>query len=37
MIAIASTGDVARRVFEFDRPVDSGLVAWASSYLNESL
>jgi heat-inducible transcriptional repressor len=37
VIAIASTGDVARRVFEFDRPVDPGLVAWASSYLNESL
>ena len=37
MIAIASTGDVTRRVFEFDRPVDPGLVEWASSYLNESL
>jgi heat-inducible transcriptional repressor len=37
VIAIASTGDVARRVFEFDRPVDRGLVEWASSYLNESL
>jgi heat-inducible transcriptional repressor len=37
VIAIASTGDVARRVFEFERPLDSGLVAWASSYLNESL
>jgi heat-inducible transcriptional repressor len=37
VIAIASTGDVARRVFEFERPVDRGLVAWASSYLNESL
>jgi heat-inducible transcriptional repressor len=37
VIAIASTGDVTRRVFEFDRPVDSGLVEWASSYLNESL
>ncbi len=37
VIAIASTGDVARRVFEFERPVDPGLVAWASSYLNESL
>jgi heat-inducible transcriptional repressor len=37
VIAIASSGDVARRVFEFDRPVDTGLVAWASSYLNESL
>jgi heat-inducible transcriptional repressor len=37
VIAIASSGDVARRVFEFDRPVDRGLVAWASSYLNESI
>lgn len=37
VIGIASTGDVTRRVFEFGRPVDSGLVAWASSYLNESL
>jgi heat-inducible transcriptional repressor len=37
VIAIASTGDVARRVFEFERAVDTGLVEWASSYLNESL
>jgi len=37
VIAIASSGDVARRVFEFGRAVDPGLVAWASSYLNESL
>ena len=37
VIAIASTGDVSRRVFEFGRPVDPGLVEWASSYLNESL
>lgn len=37
VIAIASTGDVARRVFDFDRPVDRGLVEWASSYLNERL
>jgi heat-inducible transcriptional repressor len=37
VIAIASTGDVARRVFEFDRPLDRGLIEWASSYLNESL
>jgi heat-inducible transcriptional repressor len=36
-IAIASTGAVAKRVFEFDGPVDPGLVEWASSYLNESL
>jgi heat-inducible transcriptional repressor len=37
VIAIASTGDVARRVFEFEGPLDPGLVAWASSYLNERL
>jgi heat-inducible transcriptional repressor len=36
-IAIASTGAVAKRVFDFDDPVDPGLVEWASSYLNESL
>jgi heat-inducible transcriptional repressor len=37
VIAVASTGAVAKRVFEFDAPVDPGLVEWASSYLNESL
>ena len=37
VIAIASTGDVTRRVFEFSRAVDPGLVEWASSYLNEKL
>lgn len=37
VIGIASTGDVIRRVFEFGRPLDKGLVEWASSYLNESL
>ncbi len=37
MIAIASSGDVYRRVFEFERAVDPGLVEWASSYLNEQL
>ena len=36
-IAIASTGAVAKRVFDFEHPVDPGLVEWASSYLNESL
>ena len=36
-IAIASTGDVVKRVFDFEQPVDPGLVEWASSYLNESL
>jgi heat-inducible transcriptional repressor len=37
VIAIVSTGDVVRRVFDFEAPVDSGLVTWASSYLNERL
>jgi heat-inducible transcriptional repressor len=36
-IAIASTGAVAKRVFDFKGPVDPGLVEWASSYLHESL
>jgi heat-inducible transcriptional repressor len=36
-IVIASTGAVAKRVFDFDEPVDTGLVEWASSYLNEVL
>jgi heat-inducible transcriptional repressor len=37
VIAIASTGGIAKRVFDFEEPVDPGLVEWASSYLNESL
>src|SRR5215470_1816940 len=37
VIAISSSGDVSRRVFEFGREVDTGLVQWASSYLNEQL
>jgi heat-inducible transcriptional repressor len=37
VIAISSSGAVAKRVFDFDEPVDPGLVEWASSYLNESL
>ncbi len=37
VVAIASNGAVAKRVFDFPAPVDSGLVEWASSYLNESL
>jgi heat-inducible transcriptional repressor len=36
-IAIASSGAIAKRVFDFDESVDPGLVEWASSYLNESL
>jgi len=37
VVAIASNGAVAKRVFDFPSPVDPGLVEWASSYLNESL
>jgi heat-inducible transcriptional repressor len=35
VVVIASNGAVAKRAFTFDDPVDSGLVDWASSYLNE--
>jgi len=37
VVAISSSGDVTKRAFTFDHPVDPGLVEWASSYLNESL
>ena len=37
VVAIADNGDVAKRVFTFERQVDSGLVEWASSFLNERL
>jgi len=37
VVVITSTGVVTKRVFNFSAAVDSGLVQWASSYLNESL
>jgi len=37
VVAIASNGAVAKRVFDFAETVDPGLVEWASSYLNETL
>ena len=37
VVVIASNGEVAKRVFTFDEPVDPGLVEWASSFLNERL
>jgi heat-inducible transcriptional repressor len=37
VVIITSTGGVSKRVFTFERPVDSGLVDWAASYLNEQL
>jgi heat-inducible transcriptional repressor len=37
VVVITSTGGVTKRVFTFDRAIDSGLVAWAGAYLNERL
>ena len=37
VVIITSTGGVTKRVFTFDRPIDSGLVAWAGAYLNERM
>jgi heat-inducible transcriptional repressor len=35
IVVIASNGAVTKRVFTFERPLDPGLIEWASSYLNE--
>jgi heat-inducible transcriptional repressor len=37
VVVIASNGAVAKRVFNFERQLDPGLLEWASSYLNERL
>ncbi len=37
VVVITSTGGVTKRVFRLQRPVDQGLVSWASEYLNERL
>jgi heat-inducible transcriptional repressor len=37
VVVIASNGGVSKRVFTFAGEVDSGLVEWAGSYLNERL
>jgi heat-inducible transcriptional repressor len=37
VVVITSTGGVTKRVISYDEPVDSGLLAWAGSYLNEAL
>ena len=36
-VVITSTGGVAKRLFVFDETVDTGLVDWAASYLNETV
>ncbi len=37
VVVITSTGGVTKRVFTFAEDIDSGLTAWAASYLNEQL
>ncbi|MDX6718965.1 MAG: heat-inducible transcriptional repressor [Solirubrobacteraceae bacterium] len=37
VVIITSTGGVSKRVLTFEAPVDNGLVAWASEFLNEQL
>jgi heat-inducible transcriptional repressor len=37
VVVIATNGAVAKRVFNFERKLDPGLLEWASSYLNERL
>ena len=37
VVIITSTGGVSKRVLTFDAPVDTGLVSWASEFLNEEL
>ncbi len=37
VVIITSTGGVSKRVLTFESPVDTGLVTWASEFLNEEL
>jgi heat-inducible transcriptional repressor len=37
VVIITSTGGVSKRIFTFEEPIDTGLAAWAASYLNERL
>jgi heat-inducible transcriptional repressor len=37
VVVITSTGGVTKRLISYDAPLDSGLVDWAASYLNEAL
>ncbi len=37
VVVISSAGGVTKRTFSFEQPVDTGLVEWASQYLNERL
>ena len=35
VVVITSTGDVGKRLFAFDHPVDPGVAEWAAAFLNE--
>jgi heat-inducible transcriptional repressor len=37
VVVITSTGAVTKRMFAFERPVDTGLAEWAAAFLNERL
>lgn len=37
VVVITDSGNVTKRRFDFEGPVDSGLVSWANGYLNERL
>jgi heat-inducible transcriptional repressor len=37
VVVITSTGGVSKRLFTFRRPIDTGLIDWAASYLNERM
>src|SRR4051794_14641793 len=37
IVVITSTGGVTKRVIPYERPLDTGLLDWARSYLNEEL
>jgi heat-inducible transcriptional repressor len=37
IVVITSTGGVSKRLFTFDRPIDTGLIDWAASYLKERM
>ncbi len=37
IVVITATGDVAKRTFMLEEPVDAGLASWAREYLNEAV
>lgn len=36
VVVITASGDVSKKVFEFEQPLDPGVVDWARAYLNET-